>query len=697
MKKAIICSIFISLILISVLFFNIVPSDVDHENMVFSFNSDDLDIVHMILLPAGKKIEDILISSWNYSSIVYNQPDMVFYRTDNQNNGFDSEIVYTDVFNYDIIIKGGFRFIRLFIPSVFYKDGYKFVTSSIILKFCMRNVVYGSVAEIDKQFIDYTVLNKDAVETYVVKGEEDEIYQTQREPYEYMIITNEILWNTINGNFKNWKISNDNKIDDILIINVSDIISDSENWINGSYSDSVNFSNGNPWIDDDKEIISHFLLFNDTQCKIRNYIRYCYENHDTRYVLLAGNKDIVPPRMVASRASGDGCSIYDNDMSHACDMYYACLHKNMNNNTDSYWMDHECCGSIWDDIDWGFDLCVGRVPVDTVIEMNNWINKTKNYVIGNSQGNYLSNVIVAAKNNANAITNSTWFDQGGSFAASIGRQLIPINNLSVINNMNLSSSQHDIIYDYCNGDISGYDGINMILNSGHADFHSGRLWEHYQPALVTNINTPNFVYTEGCHSGGFGTTTITCIEDWISDDGSIFAGISNSAYGWFGASTFFVEEFLSEMFNETVGNLTRSFCSSHNKAREIQGHSIANGVWAMIYKETNFFGDPALEFQWGEIGPQFIDIDGGVNGTVVYNSTPIFNWTATLDTSEYRLMISTNVNFTNIIVNLTNINQYNYPSNCVINDTRVSFLLPNEYALSSGRYYCKVESSMKES
>ncbi|GAH31662.1 unnamed protein product, partial [marine sediment metagenome] len=104
----------------------------------------------------------------------------------------------------------------------------------------------------------------------------------------------------------------------------------------GSYSDATNATNGNPWVPDGKEITSNWDMFNDTQAKIRNYLRYAVLGN-CEYVLLGGNKDIVPPRMICSWADGTGdCSGPDDDTSHASDMYYACLHYCMNNNTNSY-------------------------------------------------------------------------------------------------------------------------------------------------------------------------------------------------------------------------------------------------------------------------------------------------------------------------------------------------------------------------
>jgi len=89
--------------------------------------------------------------------------------------------------------------------------------------------------------------------------------------------------------------------------------------------------------------------------------------------------------------------------------------------------------------------------------------------------------------------------------------------------------------------------------------------------------------------------------------------------------------------------------------------------------------------------PQFLSIDGGTNGTIVYKPTPVFNWTIVAGTSQYHLEISTTPTFGSLIVNLTDINEYNYPSNYNENNTRVSFTLPDANQLPVyDTYYCRV-------
>jgi len=644
---------------------------VTKAEVIYEDINPKIDVIKWITVPSDRVVSHIEIINHQNQSILKEPPSMKFYTTDVENPNLTySKTVYNVPYLFDIIKKGRDDIIRLFVPSVYYCDGYEITTTSITLR------IYMSLSH------SFTIT-----------------HEPQASEYEYLIITNDSFWATFNENFKQWKINNDYKINDILIVNVSDIVANSSFWINNSYSDSVNTTGGNPWITDGKEVTSNYTMFNDTQAIIRNYLRYCYDNHNTRYVLLGGNKDVVPPRMICSYAEDGSCG-WTNDTSHASDMYYSNLHHCLNNNTNDRWMENRlldvgCRVNIWDEIDWGFELYIGRVLFDTVPELNIWINKTKAYVTDNFKGNYLNNWMISAKNNTHEITNATWLILHGDTSPP---SRIPA-NVSYVNNQNITAAQHDIIYKYCNGIVPNWDGIHMILDSGHAGFCAGELWNNYQPSLCGNYDRPNFVYTDGCHVGGFGETTVTGIEEWMNDEGCLFAGIANSAYGWFYESTWYQRYMMDYMFDVAgyQGYTVYCFCKAHTLAREVWPDPYAHPCRSMVIKETNFFGDPALEYRWHvSEEPQFISIDNGVNGTTVYSSNPTFNWSIVNNTCKYNLLIATDTLFTSIVVNITNINEYEFFAFYSANDTRVSFILPPAYSLPFyNTYYTKVKAYTK--
>jgi len=109
---------------------------------------------------------------------------------------------------------------------------------------------------------------------------------------------------------------------------------------------------------------------------------------------------------------------------------------------------------------------------------------------------------------------------------------------------------------------------------------------------------------------------------------------------------------------------------------------------------------PILKVWYEENGlddPQFISINENANGTTILDSTPTFKWTIADGASQYHLQVASDSAFTELVVNISNINDVVYPSNCNINSTRVSFTLPDAYALSDYKtYYCRVRAFTSE-
>ena len=87
---------------------------------------------------------------------------------------------------------------------------------------------------------------------------------------------------------------------------------------------------------------------------------------------------------------------------------------------------------------------------------------------------------------------------------------------------------------------------------------------------------------------------------------------------------------------------------------------------------------------------EFLSINDGVNGTTIYDNTPTINWSVVNDAEHYQLLIDNNADFSSPEVNITNINPYVFESECSVNSTRVSFTIPNDYALNKDYYYMKV-------
>jgi len=123
-------------------------------------------------------------------------------------------------------------------------------------------------------------------------------------------------------------------------------------------------------------------------------------------------------------------------------------------------------------------------------------------------------------------------------------------------------------------------------------------------------------------------------------------------------------------------------------------------------------GDFKILFTWDGVGSGELysyDLDGystapdaednsgvssfnsGSNGSFFRTSTPTISWEISSDKSSYHLQFATDANFSNIVVNLSNINEYNYPSRFAIDGSYGYFTLPPGYEVSTVQaYYIRV-------
>jgi|GEM_PF-2776457 hypothetical protein len=120
-----------------------------------------------------------------------------------------------------------------------------------------------------------------------------------------------------------------------------------------------------------EEIYSHFSG-SDKQEKIRNYIKEQYLMKGIRFVLLAGEDEIVPIRMSYS-------TLYYHYGYVPTDLYYADMNGTWNADKDGL------VGEIISDIEDGFpDINVSRLPFENEIELKNLLQKFYGYVCKSS-------------------------------------------------------------------------------------------------------------------------------------------------------------------------------------------------------------------------------------------------------------------------------------------------------------------------
>jgi Peptidase family C25/FG-GAP-like repeat/Propeptide_C25 len=106
--------------------------------------------------------------------------------------------------------------------------------------------------------------------------------------------------------------------------------------------------------------------------RIRMFIRDAYSLWGTEWVLLGGDVEIIPPRVVRmTLAEGGHCT---------SDLYYSCLDGNWNANGDSAYADaYNGASYPGDNADLLPEVWVGRAPVSSALETQRFVEKTLIY------------------------------------------------------------------------------------------------------------------------------------------------------------------------------------------------------------------------------------------------------------------------------------------------------------------------------
>ncbi|MCK4546861.1 MAG: VCBS repeat-containing protein [Candidatus Eisenbacteria sp.] len=115
--------------------------------------------------------------------------------------------------------------------------------------------------------------------------------------------------------------------------------------------------------------------------KIRNFLRDAYQKWGTIWVMIGGDDPVIPMRRATCDYYGSG------DWQIPTDLYLECLDGNWNGDGDSdFGEGYRSVADRGDDADLYPELVVGRVPADTVDEVNLFIDNLFEYQFPDSVG-----------------------------------------------------------------------------------------------------------------------------------------------------------------------------------------------------------------------------------------------------------------------------------------------------------------------
>ena len=597
-----------------------------------------------ILLPHGKQMVDIIVTPEEKHDIVLPYVVEPVAEPVLSSRIDDSALLQPDeaIYNSQELFPGKF----FDLVGQYRYHGYNIVVLSLypvqykpadsILTYCPELTVTVYLGESEAK---YPLFNgaKKHLEDIVTKVDNPAVARTylenrtdpvNTETYNLLIITTD----SVKHGFEPLKNAHDAEGTETMIYSVEAIVSNPEYWVNGTWGDN---NPGNPFCEGD--LGGNYEMFNDTQAKIRNFIRHAYVNWSIEYVLLGGDIESVPARLFACGPGPLAPS----------DLYYGCLEGCYNSKADRFWgqeNDGQDVTGGTGDVDLFAEVYVGRACVDNMIDVGYFVNKTIAYM--NTDDADLTQVVMAGQYLTSYVMGGDYLDDLVHYIPS-GDSGYNITKLYDRDWPGFDFSHpfetgwpKEKIIDHIN------NGTYMIHNVAHATV------DNVMKMTITDVHALTndkfcFIYSQGCSAGAFdfpiGDLTDDCIAEYltIKTAHGAFAGIMNARDVWIGKGQPFHREFLDALFNENI----TTFGKAHQDSRE---DTIYSGEWTRYHSYgLNFFGDPSLSIKRPYLAthnlsvktfaaPNHITCD-----KVVYVNTTILN---TGQNDEENVLVSLQVN-----------------------------------------------------
>jgi hypothetical protein len=480
----------------------------------------------------------------------------------------------------------------------------------------------------DLEIVSEKINNPETVKSYYP------YLHTIKESVDYLIITGEdFATSEVDNSFSDLIQHRINQGYTSMIATVEEITKNPLFYVNGSWGDN---NDDNPYYT--TGILSNLSRFNDTCAQIRNYIRYMHYTHGVNYVLLAGDADtefasnnIVPVRGLFANESGlplIGISetLAEEEDDLPSDIYYACLDGTFNDDMDEHFgesSDRNQRRGI-EEADLEAEVYVGRAPVDSIKEMQNFVSKTISYEDRTTDDYYSQILFLGEELGFPGVSN--W---GGNYKDQVLPYVSDSCYVRTLYDRELSYhwSKEDLI------EIFEEDTPHLVNHDGHGYYgYDLRMVNNDVDALENEL--PFFVYSHGCMAGGFDNPDgYDCIAEHFTVETpyAAFAVIMNSRYGLGSENTVDSPSnaldisFYKALFIEEIHELgAASIFSKEDNSWQID----VNGIRWVFY-ETNLFGDPLLSLHLPIENPPDVNlsiaIDHPVPGAFYLNDDLLFS------------------------------------------------------------------------
>jgi len=375
-------------------------------------------------------------------------------------------------------------------------------------------------------------------------------------------------------------------------------------------------------------------MFNDTQAKIRNFIRWAYKNWGIDYVLLGGDADImnadeniIPARYLYAACYGLPLGSMDKLEAYIpSDVYYACLDGNFNKDMDDRWGENatDNDAGTGDEADLYAEVWVGRACVDSVEEAYNVVNKTIVYENEDVNDSHIMQVLMLGE----YLGFGGEAEWGGNYKDKVVLYVPEAYNIT---------KMYDKIREWSKSEL-----INKMNEGVHIINHDGHGWTTYGLKMSNSdvsrlYNTKYFfVYSQTCLAGSFDNWypgdhyyKDDCFAETITTSKyGAFAVIMNSRYGLGRENSTdspgerYDISFFKTLFDDSILELGRA---NHLSKEENVWRIDENGMrWT--YYETNLFGDPAVRIKEpGEVVKINISVNKPGKGIYIFNFGPFLS------------------------------------------------------------------------
>ncbi|OYT29886.1 hypothetical protein B6U98_01095 [Thermoplasmatales archaeon ex4572_165] len=334
---------------------------------------------------------------------------------------------------------------------------------------------------------------------------------------------------------------------------------------------------------------------------IREYIKQQYQHNGIEYVLIGGDADIVPAKMLYVYGLDEEKWPYETFLPS--DLYYSCLDGTYNNDGDDRWGE-PTDGENGNDVDLFAEVYVGRASVGDLIEVGYFVNKTISYLSTSNSNEYINTFLMAGEylgSHGVASWGGNYLDllideasEDGYITSGIPSEKFQINKLYDRENEWTANDMINAIN----------DGVHVINHDGHSNYGYNMKMVNGHVYSLTN-DEYCFAYSVGCMAGGFDDPQGSdCFAEYLTvkTDHGAFAAIMNARYGWFwshstdGDGTRFAREFWDSVFGEKTPVISKA----NQDSKEDNLYLIGRSCMRWTYYELNLFGDPTISLRVSE-------------------------------------------------------------------------------------------------